>query len=139
MAKFIEGKKMKKMLNKPEIHDKIWGNEIWIVNNEKYCGKILELREGYRSSMHYHKEKDETFYILYGRVLIEAYDGMAVLERGDSIRILPETLHRFTGLKNSLILEISTYHKESDSYRIEDKKSEKVPEDEFNLIKSIYD
>jgi len=54
--------------------DKDWGRELWIVNNDKYCGKILELNKGYRCSIHYHKIKDETFYILEGRVLMEIWD-----------------------------------------------------------------
>ena len=46
------------------IVDKVWGREEWIVNNEKYCGKKLILKKGYSCSMHHHKIKDETFYIL---------------------------------------------------------------------------
>lgn len=25
--------------------DKSWGNELWICNNEKYCGKILNIKK----------------------------------------------------------------------------------------------
>ena len=32
-----------------EIHPKVWGEEHWIVN-ERYCGKKLVLRQGYRCS-----------------------------------------------------------------------------------------
>jgi len=48
---------------------KIWGSEEWLVNNELYCCKILNLKKGYRCSIHYHKDKDETFYVLKGIVL----------------------------------------------------------------------
>ena len=48
---------------------KKWGKEIWIVNRE-YCGKKLVLNKGFRCSMHFHKNKDETFYILTGKVLM---------------------------------------------------------------------
>ena len=51
--------------------DKVWGSEEWIVNNDKYCGKILNLKKGFRGSVHHHKNKNETFYLLEGRVLLE--------------------------------------------------------------------
>lgn len=40
-----------------------WGFEKWIVNNEKYCGKILFFVKGKKCSYHYHEIKDETFYV----------------------------------------------------------------------------
>jgi len=43
--------------------EKVWGSEDWIVNRE-YCGKVLNLNKGFRCSMHYHKNKDETFYVV---------------------------------------------------------------------------
>ncbi len=57
---------------------------------------------------------DETF----GRAHIN------VMEPGDTQRIKPYEKHRFTGLENSRMLEISTHHEEDDSYR--DTQSEKV-------------
>jgi mannose-6-phosphate isomerase-like protein (cupin superfamily) len=104
--------------------DKVWGSEEWIANTDKYCGKILNLNKGYRCSLHYHKNKDETFYILDGEVLIELGDERKMLKKGDSIRVLPGVKHRFTGLKKSKIIEFSTHHEETDSYR--DTQSEKV-------------
>jgi len=98
--------------------DKIWGAEDWIVNNELYCGKILTLNKDHRCSIHYHKEKDETFYILEGKVLMELFGESRIMKKGDSLRLKPLTVHRFTGLENSKILEISTHHDDKDSYRI---------------------
>ena len=96
---------------------KVWGKEIWIVNTDKYCGKILELKKNWRCSRHYHKKKDETFYILSGKVLFELNDNKMILEPGDSIRIKPNNWHRFTGLEDSKIIEFSTHHEDSDTYR----------------------
>lgn len=100
-----------------EMHKKVWGREEWIVNTDKYCGKILELNKGYRCSMHYHKNKDETFYILGGEVLLELNGSSRVMKKGDIQRIEPWIKHRFTGLKKSKIIEFSTHHEEEDSYR----------------------
>lgn len=97
---------------------KVWGEERWIVNRD-YCGKLLVLKKGFRCSMHYHKVKDETFYINKGKVLME-YDGeKMIMKPGDALLIEPNKNHRFTGLEDSEIMEFSTHHDDSDSYRNE--------------------
>ena len=35
-----------------------WGKEIWLANNNKYCGKILKFNAGSKFSMHYHVDKE---------------------------------------------------------------------------------
>ena len=45
-----------------------WGYEKWIVNNEKYCGKLLYFNKGKKCSWHYHLKKEETFYIHSGKL-----------------------------------------------------------------------
>lgn len=111
---------------------KEWGKEIWIVNRN-YCGKKLILNKGFRCSMHYHKNKDETFYILSGKVLIETENKKQIMLPGHSILITPNTKHRFTGLEDSEIIEFSTHHDDSDSYRNE--LSGKVDLDKLELPK----
>jgi mannose-6-phosphate isomerase-like protein (cupin superfamily) len=96
---------------------KVWGHEIWMANTSLYCGKKLILKRGKRSSLHYHKKKDETFYIDEGKILMECGNKIKVMKKGELIRIKPNTKHRFSGLENSVIIEISTYHQEADSYR----------------------
>ncbi len=118
---WISNKKMEK------IHEKIWGREEWIANTNGYCGKLLYLEKGKRCSLHYHKNKDETFYVLRGRVLMEIENKDYIMKKGDFQRITPLTYHRFSGLKKSVIVEFSTHHEESDSYRQEE--SGDVPKD----------
>lgn len=55
---------------KLKIVPKGWGFEKWIVNNEKYCGKILYMVKDYKCSWHYHKLKDETFYVQSGKIIL---------------------------------------------------------------------
>lgn len=101
-----------------EKHKKIWGKEEWLANNEKYCGKILTLKPGFSSSYHYHKNKDETFYVLSGLVYINLDGKDLILRKGESIRIMSGQKHKFSSLKGtSKIMEISTHHDEEDSYR----------------------
>ena len=48
---------------KGERHEKAWGHELWIINNEFYCGKLLVFKAHKQFSMHYHLLKDEAWYI----------------------------------------------------------------------------
>lgn len=115
----------KKMsLKKPKFIQKKWGNEEWLVNNEKYCAKFLNLVKGHQSSFHYHRIKDETFYILEGEVNLEVPNKVCYcLQKNDSYRIYPGRLHRFSAITpTAKILEISTTHCDEDSYRLEKSK-----------------
>ena len=114
-------------IEKSKLVEKVWGIEEWMVNNKKYCGKILTLNPGYICSYHHHKEKDETFYCLRGAVYIRIDKEENILRDGESVRIMPGTMHEFASLeKNSTIIEISTHHEDSDSHR-------EIPSREINL------
>ena len=95
---------------------KVWGEEHWIVNID-YCGKLLKLKKMHRCSIHHHKKKTETFYIVKGQVLLELQDNAYMMLPGDAIDILPGQDHRFTGMVDSEIMEFSTHHEDEDSYR----------------------
>jgi len=121
-----------------KIVEKVWGRETWIANNRLYCGKILELKKGFRCSIHKHKIKDETFYVLAGAIFLETFDEIGhvyednYMGAGASKRIIPKTYHRFTGLTDAQIIEFSTHHEDNDSYRLS--VSGKVPDDEMAQI-----
>lgn len=101
-----------------KIVPKVWGEERWIVNRE-YCGKLLILKKDSFCSLHSHKNKDETFYINKGRVLLELDGKKFEMLPGQAKLVKPGQLHRFTGIEDSEIIEFSTHHEESDSYRLE--------------------
>lgn len=122
-----------KMLHNPELikvefpneYIKSWGKEVWFENNDLYCGKLLMVYQGYWSSkgkFHYHKKKDETFFVIYNSLLLDVeVDGVIrslVLEPYSSYRIKPYVRHRFTsaGLICHFV-EVSTTHVDEDSYR----------------------
>ena len=117
------------------VHPKVWGEEHWIVNKE-YCGKLLIIHKGYRCSIHYHKKKDETFYLVKGKILMEINGQPRVMKPGDKQYIAPGTKHRFTGLEESELIEFSTHHEEEDSYR--DTQSGPVPPEEFTQLINRY-
>ncbi len=85
--------------------------------NREYCGKILNLKKGFESSLHKHKIKDETFFVLEGKFLMELGKKKRVMLPGNSIHVPRNKYHRFSGLEDSKIIEFSTKHFESDSYR----------------------
>lgn len=112
---------------KPEIHEKGWGHEQWIDNNDIYCGKILVMRAGEHSSWHYHKIKRETFYLASGKLVIhhsreddlENADSFVMVE-GECFRVPTGLRHRIEALEDSHLFEFSSSHKNRDSIRIED-------------------
>lgn len=107
-----------------EIHEKGWGREIWYVNNDKYCFKRLEFREGGRSSLHFHQLKTETWIVEFGIFEIiwldlkNGQEWMTTFVANDVIHVPNYTPHRITAKTQGTILEISTPHKDSDSYRV---------------------
>ena len=105
-----------------QIVKKVWGEELWIVNNSLYCLKQLILHPGFQSSLHWHQVKDETFLIDSGSCRL-VLDGISyTLDPGDSKRIRPGVIHRFQALDSILcvILEVSTHHDDSDVVRLEE-------------------
>jgi mannose-6-phosphate isomerase-like protein (cupin superfamily) len=101
-----------------------WGSEnIW-ATNEKYCGKLLNFNTGSKFSMHFHAQKDETWYVLDGRFLVEYIDTACAkimdkyLNAGDVWRNPPLLPHRLTCLEEGTIIEVSTPDSVEDNYRV---------------------
>ena len=110
-----------------KVVNKEWGREEWLVNNEKYCLKKLYVNEGKMCSYHCHKNKDETFFINKGHIILRLGEEFRKLREGDAIRIEPNTYHSFGGLEDTVILEVSTHHEDSDSYRMKGQLSGDIP------------
>lgn len=109
-----------------EIHQKAWGHELWIINNEKYCGKLLVFKKDKSFSMHFHLLKDEAWYINKGKFQYTYIDTETAehhnvkVKEGDCIHLLPGQPHRMLALEEgSCIFEVSTQHFDSDSYRVQ--------------------
>ncbi len=98
---------------------KVWGYETWYINEPEYCCKVLDIKKFASGSLHYHSIKKETFIITKGKIQLEHGDKKEVVRTGAIITIEPKTPHRFTALKESSILEISTHHDDTDVTRLE--------------------
>ena len=102
-----------------------WGYEKWIVNTDEYCGKLLFFNKGKRCSWHYHKIKDETFYLQSGSILLFYGDSDSLedaktllLEPGDKFHIYRGLRHQMVAQADSELFEFSTQHFDEDSHRV---------------------
>jgi len=113
-------------ITEPKKVDKSWGYELWVHNDEEYCGKLLVFEKaGSHFSMHYHLKKKETWYIQEGSFhfnWIDIENGQlkkAALTKGQSVVIERGQPHQLTSIvDNSIVFEVSTQHFDEDSYRI---------------------
>jgi mannose-6-phosphate isomerase len=95
--------------------DKPWGHEVWWANTDHYAGKLLVVDAGHRLSVQLHREKDETSYLLAGKLLVlqgPSADELTerVIEPGGSWRNEPGVVHTLEALEDSTVLEVSTPH-----------------------------
>lgn len=103
---------------------KSWGWERWICNNELYCGKILFIEKGKHCSFHYHKLKSEVLFLESGKMLFNYSAGnfdlikQIEMNSGDAYHVEPGFIHQMVALEDCTIIETSTQHFDSDSYRI---------------------
>lgn len=113
-------------ITNPTIISKSWGYEMWIHNDEEYCGKLLVFnKEGDKFSMHYHIKKKETWFVQSGSFLFKWIDvenghiNSKEIIGGESVLIERGLPHQLIALEDgSTIFEVSTQHFEEDSYRI---------------------
>jgi len=107
------------------IVNKGWGYEKWIVNKKEYCGKLLFFKKNKKCSWHYHKIKDEVFYVQSGKILLKISENDDIIEAREVMLNVGENFHIPVGLRHQMIaleetelFEFSTQHFDSDSYRI---------------------
>ena len=103
-----------------------WGYEKWTVNKAEYCGKILFFVKGKKCSWHYHKIKDEVFYINRGKLIVSyspdddlSKATQVILEEGDNFYVKVGMRHQMKALQDTQMFEFSTQHFDSDSHRIQ--------------------
>lgn len=103
---------------------KPWGYEIWYAWTDQYVGKIIHVDKGHKLSLQYHDFKDETSYLLKGRMnLTKGKDvdhlNVTVIEAGHAWRNRPGEIHTIEALEDSDVLEVSTPHLD-DVIRLQD-------------------
>ena len=102
-----------------------WGHELIFASELDYCGKFLNFNEGAKFSMHFHREKDETWFVNAGQFKVRWIDTtnaklyVKELKEGETWRNLPLMPHQLQCITdNGSITEVSTADDPEDNYRI---------------------
>jgi mannose-6-phosphate isomerase-like protein (cupin superfamily) len=109
----------------PNKVEKPWGHELIWAHTDRYIGKILHVKAGHALSLQYHERKDETIFLLRGRMRFFAGKNKDALREiamneGDSYHITPGTVHRMEAITDVDMLEASTSDMD-DVIRLEDR------------------
>lgn len=104
--------------------EKGWGSELIWATNDKYCGKLLKFNKGAAFSMHFHAEKDESWYVLDGVFQVKFIDTTnasqheTILNAGAVWRNQPLRPHQVICIEAGTIIEVSTPDSVEDNYRV---------------------
>jgi len=109
----------------PRRVEKPWGHEIWWAHTDRYAGKILVVEAGHALSLQLHHEKDESSYLLSGRLRLNrgatAEDLEEIeIEPGQAWRTEAGTVHTIEAIEDSVVVEVSTPHLD-DVVRLQDR------------------
>lgn len=105
--------------------EKGWGHEEIFASTETYCGKFLCFEQDKKFSMHFHVDKDETWYVLQGVFELTTIDTATAtyssrrLYPKDTWRnrpLLPHQLYCISG--PGVIIEVSSRDTAADNYRV---------------------
>lgn len=87
---------------------------------------IFELKKGHFRGSHFHKEKEEVFYIVSGTIRSIFMDMDTkerkehILEKGHRIRVQTGTAHIFYGIDDALVVEYSPqYYDKKDAFPVD--------------------
>jgi len=118
----------------PKRVEKPWGHEIWWAHTTQYAGKILAVNAGHTLSLQFHHEKDESSYLLSGRLRLTRGATADQLEEvdiepGQAWRTEPGTVHTIEALEDCVVLEVSTPQLD-DVIRLQDRYGREDPPSE---------
>ena len=84
--------------------------------NRDYCKKLIIMKPDQEHPEHYHKTKEETFFILHGDLILNLEGKVYNLLPGSIITINPNMKHSFKSIGGCIFEEISTRHLLDDSF-----------------------
>lgn len=105
--------------------------------NLKYCKKLIFIFKNQKHPAQYHKRKQETFFVLHGKVRLQIKKNKKIISKilkaGDLATILPNEIHSFTGMSRDgcIIEELSTKSLKNDLYYIDKKINKNVSRKSF--------
>ena len=103
---------------------KPWGHELIWAATDRYAGKILVIETGRRLSLQRHVRKDESIYVLSGRLRLHLEDDAGIVRTeelgpGASRRVPAGRIHRYEAIERVELVEVSTPELD-DVVRLED-------------------
>jgi len=107
-----------------DVREKYWGR-IETILSDDVAAKRIFVQKGGQSSLEFHVEKRESYYIHSGLLKVGLRIGRAenhsiVMTPGESYDVRPGVMHMRMGLEDTVIIEVSTRDSDSDSYLVED-------------------
>ena len=90
------------------------------VINRGYCKKLLLLLPGQTHPPMYHKQKDETFFLVYGDAKLLLDHSEVEFNLGDTAVIPPTKIHAMSTKNGAIIEEVSSTHILDDSFYLDD-------------------
>lgn len=92
------------------------GSTVITVVNREYCKRVIVMLPGQTHPEQYHKQKDETYHILHGEIVLTT-DGVEQVKKANDIVIIPRGVrHGFTTRTGTVIEEVSSYYTQGDSF-----------------------
>lgn len=92
------------------------GTTIINVVNRAYCKKLIVMLPGQRHPEQYHQQKEETFHLLYGELVMQLDGVEERLQAGDVLTVERGVKHAFWSQNGAIIEEISSTHFVNDSF-----------------------
>lgn len=104
--------------------DKPWGHELIWAHTDRYVGKVLVIEAGKRLSLQRHEIKDETIYVVGGRLRLFLEDDAGVVRTeelgpGEFRHVATGRIHRYEAIERCELFEVSTPELD-DVIRLED-------------------
>lgn len=101
-----------------------WADILWTAVNRGYAGKKIFFKKGNNSSFHFHCQKNETYFIHSGKLLLrfragKGEDRFFVLKPGQAVDIPPGLMHQAGGLEDTIVIEASSRDRDSDAFLVE--------------------
>ena len=104
---------------------KYWGYISTLFENHKGSIKLIKMLQDKQSSMEFHINKKESYFIISGKLRLgirysRAKQRSLYLLKNNSFMMQPGTMHMRMAVKNTIILEMSTKDEDNDSIIVED-------------------
>lgn len=118
------------------IIEKPWGNIKAYALNQPCTVKLITIKEGQETSLHYHKLRDDIWIVMDDGLQLTIGEKELLAEAGTEYLIPAEELHKICSLgKAGRVLEIGVgFTSEDDTYRIKDEYGRRLEEREEETL-----